>query len=96
MHRTLIIQVVVGLLIGGGLGALLGYYGKCSTGTCPLTANPYRGAFIGALMGGMLVFSAGGSRPDPEGNESGYSAGEIQTSEQFTQQVLNAETPKTG
>ena len=48
MQKAVFIQMVVGLLIGGGLGALMGYFGKCTTGACPLTANPWRGGFIGA------------------------------------------------
>jgi len=49
----------LGVLIGGSIGALLGYFGKCSSGSCPLTANPYRGAIYGAVMGALLasVFS---------------------------------------
>ncbi len=45
------------LLIGAGLGAVLGYYGKCTTGTCPLTANPWRGAIYGMVLG-LLFYSA--------------------------------------
>lgn len=63
MQKALYIQLAVGLLIGGGVGALLGYFGKCTTGACPLTANPWRGGFIGALIGGLFAFSAGSSRP---------------------------------
>ena len=29
-------SLMISVLIGGGLGALLGYYGKCASGTCPL------------------------------------------------------------
>ncbi len=49
--------LILSLLVGAGLGATLGYYGKCATGTCPLTANPWRGAIYGMLLG-LLVFSA--------------------------------------
>ena len=42
-------------IVQKGIGASLGYYGKCSSGTCPLTANPYRGAIYGAVMGALLV-----------------------------------------
>jgi len=38
--------VAVGALIGG----LIGYFGKCVSGTCPLTSNPYIGALFGALI----------------------------------------------
>jgi thioredoxin len=47
--------MVFGLLIGGAIGAVLGYVGKCSSGTCPLTANPYRGAIYGAVVGALLA-----------------------------------------
>jgi hypothetical protein len=43
MQRVMFIQLAVGLLIGGGVGAAMGYFGKCTTGACPLTANPVRG-----------------------------------------------------
>jgi len=62
MQKILFVQLVVGLVIGGGLGALMGYFGKCTTGACPLTANPWRGGFLGAVIGGLFAFSAGSSR----------------------------------
>jgi len=40
---------------GGAIGAGLGYFGKCSFSTCPLTANPYRGAIYGAVIGALLA-----------------------------------------
>jgi len=63
MQKVVFIQLIFGLLIGGGLGAVLGYFGKCTTGACPLTANPWRGGFIGAIIGGLFAFSVGSSRP---------------------------------
>ena len=48
-------RVIIGLVIGGAIGGLLGYFGKCSSGTCPLTSNPYSGALYGAILG--LLFS---------------------------------------
>lgn len=93
MPKTVMIQLALGLLIGGGLGAVMGYYGKCSSGACPLTANPYRGAFLGALMGGVIAYSGGGSRGNPEGKEKGHAAMQIETSEDFERLVLKAEQP---
>ena len=52
-----IIKLLLGVLIGGTIGAILGYFGKCSSGTCPLTANPLRGALYGAIVGVLLVLS---------------------------------------
>ncbi|UCD50557.1 MAG: thioredoxin family protein [Phycisphaerales bacterium] len=93
MHKAMFVQLALGLLIGGSLGAVLGYFGKCSSGTCPLTANPYRGAFIGSLMGGLLAFSGGSSRPRDEGNESGYAALQIANVADFERLALQAKLP---
>jgi len=51
----MITRIFLGVLIGGAIGAVLGYFGKCASGSCPLTANPYRGAIYGAVMGALLV-----------------------------------------
>ncbi len=51
----MIASIFLGVLIGGSIGAVLGYFGKCSSGSCPLTANPYRGAIYGAVMGALVV-----------------------------------------
>ena len=59
----MITPLMISVLIGGGLGALLGYFGKCSSGACPLTANPWRGAIYGALLGGLFYYVSGGSSP---------------------------------
>lgn len=93
MHRAMVVQLTLGLLIGGGLGAMMGYFGKCSSGTCPLTANPYRGGFIGALMGGMIAFSGASTRANPEGKVKGYAAVQIENASDFERLVLKAEQP---
>jgi thioredoxin 1 len=56
MTPTLLIY----LLIGGGAGAVLGYFGSCKSGACPLTANWRRGAFVGAVIGLVVYLSSGG------------------------------------
>lgn len=53
-------SLAIKLLIGAGLGALLGYYGQCNSGTCPLTANWRRGAMYGAVLGLAFHFASGG------------------------------------
>jgi len=35
----------------------MGYFGKCSSGTCPLTATPWRGAFFGLMLGALFALS---------------------------------------
>ena len=49
------LKIVLGVVIGGTLGGFLGYYGKCTSGTCPLTSNPYMGAIFGAVIGLMFT-----------------------------------------
>ncbi len=58
----MVVRLLIGSALGTGLGALLGYVGKCTSGACPLTANPWRGAFFGALMGVAIALSFGAAR----------------------------------
>jgi thioredoxin 1 len=44
-------SLVIPILVGATLGAALGYFGQCSSGTCPLTSTWWRGALYGGGMG---------------------------------------------
>jgi thioredoxin len=79
------------LLIGGGLGAALGYFGKCSAGTCPLTSTWWRGAIYGALLGLMFHF-ASGRGGSASVDESSPNVSRIQES-QFEVQVVQSTLP---
>ena len=57
MDKQQIIRLIIGIAVGGALGALMGYFGKCASGTCPLTATPWRGAMYGAVMGALFSLS---------------------------------------
>ena len=48
-------KMVIGIIAGAAIGFGLGYFGKCSSGACPLTSNPIVSALIGALAGAMLT-----------------------------------------
>ncbi|WP_345785995.1 DUF6132 family protein [Pelagicoccus enzymogenes] len=48
-----LLPIGLGLL----LGAVLGYFGQCSSGACPLTATWWRGALYGGTIG--LVYALG-------------------------------------
>lgn len=50
------------ILIGGALGAALGYIGECTSGTCPLTSTWWRGALYGSVMGLLFAITAAPSR----------------------------------
>ena len=46
------------VLAGVILGTLLGYFGQCSSGTCPLTSTWWRGAIYGGVLGTLIAFSS--------------------------------------
>jgi len=45
------LKIAVGIIIGGAVGFAIGYFGKCASGTCPMTSNPYVSTAIGAAVG---------------------------------------------
>ena len=45
------LRVVLSVLIGALLGFLYYRFVGCRTGTCPITASPYRSTLYGALVG---------------------------------------------
>jgi hypothetical protein len=51
------LQLILSLAIGAGAGALLGYFGQCSSGACPLTSTWWRGAIYGSVLGLLFYFS---------------------------------------
>jgi hypothetical protein len=50
-----VLRLILIPLAGGLVGGLMGYFGQCTSGTCPLTATWWRGAIIGV----MFALSAG-------------------------------------
>jgi len=45
---------ILGILIGGIGGFMYYRFVGCSSGTCPITSNPYNSIIYGALMGYLL------------------------------------------
>ncbi len=45
------------VLAGAALGAGLGCFGRCTSGTCPLTATWWRGALYGGFLGLLIAFN---------------------------------------
>lgn len=82
-----VIKVIVGCLIG----ALLGHYGKCSSGTCPLTSTWWRGAIYGGVLGLLLAVTSP-ALSSSEMNQSTKSVKHIAESE-FDAEVLKANMP---
>lgn len=82
---------ILSVLIGGALGAAMGYYGKCSSGTCPLTATPWRGAIYGAVMGLLVQGAMGRSGPAETAASSAHVT--LVSPGQFDAELANAPGP---
>lgn len=54
----MILRIVIGALVGGAIGYGLYRVVGCSSGACPLTANPWISTGYGVLMG-LLIAGAG-------------------------------------
>ncbi|HWQ93618.1 MAG TPA: thioredoxin [Clostridia bacterium] len=78
------------VFIGAALGAAWGYFGKCRSGTCPLTATWWRGALYGAVLG--FVFHAVLGRNEPKTADSGQIIRLIQE-QQFETEVTQTAGP---
>ena len=50
--------MIIGIIaIGAVIGGIIGYYGKCSTGQCPLTSTPWGGAIWGGLLASIIALT---------------------------------------
>ena len=84
-------NLILAIAIGAGIGAALGYFGKCTSGACPLTASWQRGAMFGALLG-ALVYSSSSQGGSASLNESTPNVVRI-TETEFEAQVEQATSP---
>lgn len=55
---TSLLRFILTILVGAALGAALGYFGQCTSGTCPLTSTWWRGALYGGFLGLLLAFNS--------------------------------------
>ena len=51
----MILRILIGLVIGGGLGFAWHKFVGCSTGACPLVANPWLSTLYGAAIGVLIA-----------------------------------------
>ncbi len=83
---TSMLQYVIGAVAGGAFGFFVLYkLIGCSSGSCPITANPYvstiLGAILGALLAGTIAFpAAGGGSPQTAAPTQTNTAGEASPS----------------
>jgi hypothetical protein len=50
-----IVKILIGITVGGSLGYLLYRFVGCSTGSCPITSNPWISTIYGAILGLLIV-----------------------------------------
>lgn len=55
-------KLILGAVIGGSIGGVIGHFGKCASGTCPLTGSPIGGAIFGAFIGVLVASIFGGQQ----------------------------------
>jgi len=48
------VHLFLGIVIGGVFGYAIYYFVGCSSGTCPITANPWVSTLVGTIIGAML------------------------------------------
>lgn len=51
------VRFTLTVLAGAAIGAALGTFGQCSSGTCPLTSTWWRGALYGGFIGVLAALS---------------------------------------
>lgn len=51
-------RTFLGIVIGMIGGFAYYYFIGCSSGSCPITSNPYISVLYGALMGGVLLYKS--------------------------------------
>jgi thioredoxin 1 len=86
------LTLLIYLLIGGGVGAGLGYFGRCNSGGCPLTANWRRGAIYGAVVASLFYLISGQSGNSSEMNQSTPNVKHI-TDSDFNAEVAQSTLP---
>lgn len=85
------LSLLISVAVGAGLGAALGAFGQCTSGTCPLTSTWWRGALYGSALGLMFHVATGRSSA---GSSTSASTNVTQiTQASFEAEVLKSTTP---
>lgn len=53
--KPMVLRFTLSIVVGAALGAALGYFGQCTSGTCPLTSTWWRGALYGSVLGVLVA-----------------------------------------
>jgi thioredoxin 1 len=85
------LQLILWAGVGAGLGAMIGYFGRCSSGTCPLTSTWWRGALYGALL--AIVFYYGSGQSSSAAMNQSTQNVKLITENQFESEVAQSLSP---
>lgn len=66
INKNLIIKRVLPVIAGAGLGFAYYYFIGCSSGSCPISSNPYVSTLYGGLVGFLMAIP---SKKKTEKNE---------------------------
>jgi len=53
----MMLRIVIGVVAGGVLGFAFYKLVGCSSGTCPLTSNPFTSTLYGSVVGALVASS---------------------------------------
>jgi hypothetical protein len=53
----MILRIILGVVLGGAAGFAYYKFVGCSSGTCPLTSNPFISTLYGSVLGALLAGS---------------------------------------
>lgn len=59
--KPVLLRFALPVVLGAAIGAALGYFGQCTSGTCPLTSTWWRGALYGSFLGLLVAASSASS-----------------------------------
>ncbi|MEI6393634.1 MAG: DUF6132 family protein [Verrucomicrobiota bacterium] len=51
----MILRIVIGVVVGGVVGFAFYKFVGCSSGTCPLTSNPFSSTICGSIAGALFA-----------------------------------------
>lgn len=51
----MIVRLLIGAVVGGLIGYGVYYFIGCSSGACPITANPWISTIFGVIVGTLLA-----------------------------------------
>jgi len=49
------LKIIIGIVLGGVIGFLYYRFVGCSSGTCPITSNPFSSIIYGAVIGYLMT-----------------------------------------